>query len=81
MTIYIGKLQVSQILPMEGEIEMTAWGWLIMSGVFLIAGILAIVFRTAAIFGGSGRGAWGILAGIIAFVFSGIAAYLGIAML
>lgn len=60
---------------------MTAWGWLIMSGVFLIAGILAIVFRTAAIFGGAGRGVWGIIAGIIALICSGVAAYLGISML
>jgi hypothetical protein len=60
---------------------MTAWPWLIFSGIFLIAGILAIVYRTADIFGGRGTGIWGIVAGVIALICSGIAAYLGISML
>jgi len=60
---------------------MTAWPWLIFSGIFLIAGILAIVYRTAGIFGGRGTGIWGIVAGVIALICSGIAAYLGISML
>ena len=60
---------------------MTWWGWLIMSIVFIIAGILAIVYRSAAIFGGYGRGIWGIIAGIIAFICAIIAGVLCIIML
>ena len=60
---------------------MTAWGWFIFCGIFLVAGILAIVYRTAAIFGGPGRGVWGIVAGVIALVCSVIAGILGVVML
>ena len=60
---------------------MTWWGWLIISIVFIVAGILAIVYRTAAIFGGSGRGVWGIIAGIIAFICAIIAGVFFITML